>query len=66
MVLSMGFYRIQHTSFLLVRDPSDPGFVIVTTSPPSTPAKFRKDKAGWLSVDDGQTASQIFLAAEQI
>jgi hypothetical protein len=53
MVLSTGFYRLQHKSFHLVQDPSNPNFVVITTSTPSDPVKFRKDKAGWLSVDDG-------------
>jgi hypothetical protein len=53
MVLSTGFYRLQDKSVHLVEDPSELGFVVITTSTPSKPVKFRRDKASWLSVDDG-------------
>ncbi|KAF8581316.1 hypothetical protein K439DRAFT_1636293 [Ramaria rubella] len=53
MVLSSGFYSLPDKSIRLVQDSSEPELVEITTSVPSKPVKFRKDKDSWLSVDDG-------------
>ena len=61
MVLSTGFYRLQNKSIHLVQDPSQPGLVTLATETPASPIKFRRDKAMWLAVDDGQHLSFLSI-----
>ncbi|KAF8573141.1 hypothetical protein K439DRAFT_1625278 [Ramaria rubella] len=53
MVLSSGFYSLQDRTIYLIPDSADPGFIEPTTTTPSDPIKFRRDKDSWLSIDDG-------------
>lgn len=55
MVLSSGFYRTQFQgkTLHLVQSLNEPGNVLITENITEEHAKFRKDKSGWLSIDDG-------------
>ncbi|KAF8580408.1 hypothetical protein K439DRAFT_1619820 [Ramaria rubella] len=66
MVLPSGCYSLPDKSIHTFQDSSEPDLLEITTSAPSKPVKFRRDKDSWPSVDDGHMAPRIISVCESM